>query len=132
MAKWPPKAYCVETSPVSAGCHQSCTLDWPARFTYVWQCVRWRRKRVAVSKRCRTTANEMLQLSLSRRRCVVLSALDKGPLEQRHSRGGGGGGARGPCPSPKLLVNFPINLRCYVLLCCRVKNVISACLKNQY
>ena len=34
--------------------------------------------------------------------------------------------------APKLLVNFPINLRCYVLLGCRVKNVILACLKNRY
>ena len=40
-----------------------------------------------------------------------------------------GVGPRGPCP-PKLLVNFPINLRCYVLLGCRVKNVILACLKK--
>ena len=32
-----------------------------------------------------------------------------------------------PCPPPKLLVvNFPINLRCYVLLGCRVINVILA------
>ena len=39
--------------------------------------------------------------------------------------GGGGGGARGPWPPPKLLVvNFPIILRCYVLLGCRVINVI--------
>ena len=38
-------------------------------------------------------------------------------------------GGHGP---PKLLVNFPINLCCYVLLGCRVKNVILACLKNQY
>ena len=47
--------------------------------------------------------------------------------------GGGGlvGGEGGGMPSPKLLVNFPINLRCYVLLGCRVKNVILACLKNQ-
>ena len=38
-----------------------------------------------------------------------------------------GGGPRGPCPPPKLLVvNFPINLRCYVLLGCRVINVILA------
>ena len=38
--------------------------------------------------------------------------------------GGGGGGGHGP---PKLLVlNFPINLRCYVLLGCRVINVILA------
>ena len=32
--------------------------------------------------------------------------------------------------SPKLLVNFPINLRCYILLGCWVKNVILACLKK--
>ena len=45
----------------------------------------------------------------------------------RSQGGGGGGGARGPCPPPKLLVvNFPINLRCYVLLGCRVINVIMA------
>ena len=38
--------------------------------------------------------------------------------------GGGGGGGHGP---PKLLVvNFPINLRCYVLLGCGVINVILA------
>ena len=37
---------------------------------------------------------------------------------------GGGHGGHGP---PKLLVvNFPINLRCYVLLGCRVINVILA------
>ena len=42
---------------------------------------------------------------------------------QWHSQGGGHGG-HGP---PKLLVvNFPINLRCYVLLGCRVINVILA------
>ena len=41
--------------------------------------------------------------------------------------GGGGGGGRGPWPPPKLLVvNFPINLRCYVLLGCRVINVTLA------
>ena len=33
----------------------------------------------------------------------------------------------GAMAPPKLLVvNFPINLRCYVLLCCRVINVILA------
>ena len=52
-------------------------------------------------------------------------------LYVRQWRSQRGGGARGPCP-PKLLVNFPINLLCYVLLGCRVKNVILACLKNQY
>ena len=36
----------------------------------------------------------------------------------------GGGGARGPWPPKLLVVNFPINLRCYVLLGCRVINVI--------
>ena len=42
-------------------------------------------------------------------------------------RGGGGGGGTGAMPPPKLLVvNFPINLRCYVLLGCRVINVILA------
>ena len=46
---------------------------------------------------------------------------------QWRSQGGGGGGPRGPWPPPKLLVvNFPINLRCYVLLGCRVINVILA------
>ena len=41
--------------------------------------------------------------------------------------GGGGGGATGAMAPPKLLVvNFPINLRCYVLLGCRVINVILA------
>ena len=35
------------------------------------------------------------------------------------ARGGGGGGGGGG-------VNFPINLRCYVLLGCRVINVILA------
>ena len=45
----------------------------------------------------------------------------------RGGGGGGGRGARGPWPPPKLLmVNFPINLRCYVLLVCRVINVILA------
>ena len=40
------------------------------------------------------------------------------------ARGGGGHGGHGP---PKLLVvNFPINLLCYVLLGCRVINVILA------
>ena len=39
--------------------------------------------------------------------------------------GGGGGGGHGGRGPPKLLVvNFPINLRCYVLLGCRVINVI--------
>ena len=38
----------------------------------------------------------------------------------KRKRGGGGGGATGVMP-PKLLVNFPFNLRCYVLLGCRVK-----------
>ena len=39
----------------------------------------------------------------------------------------GGGGAMGAMAPPKLLVvNFPINLRCYVLLGCRVINVILA------
>ena len=39
----------------------------------------------------------------------------------------GGGGPRGTWPPPKLLVvNFPINLRRYVLLGCRVINVILA------
>ena len=38
-----------------------------------------------------------------------------------------GGGAWGPWPPLKLLVvNFPNNLRCYVLLGCRVINVILA------
>ena len=37
------------------------------------------------------------------------------------------GGATGAMAPPKLLVvNFPINLRCYVLLGCRVINVILA------
>ena len=41
--------------------------------------------------------------------------------------GGGGGGGTGAVAPPKLLVvNFPINLRCYVLLGCRVINVILA------
>ena len=41
--------------------------------------------------------------------------------------GGGGGGGTGAMPPPKLLVvNFPINLRCYVLLGCRVIHVILA------
>ena len=41
--------------------------------------------------------------------------------------GGGGGGGHGGHGPPKLLVvNFPINLRCYVLLGCRVINVILA------
>ena len=46
-------------------------------------------------------------------------------LCQWRSQGGGGGhGGHGP---PKLLVvNFPINLRCYVLLGCRIINVILA------
>ena len=39
----------------------------------------------------------------------------------------GGGGAMGAMAPLKLLVvNFPINLRCYVLLGCRVINVILA------
>ena len=43
------------------------------------------------------------------------------------ARGGGGGGGHGGHGPPKLLVvNFPINLRCYVLLGCRVINVILA------
>ena len=41
--------------------------------------------------------------------------------------GGGGGGGHGGHGPPKLfVVNFPINLRCYVLLGCRVINVILA------
>ena len=36
------------------------------------------------------------------------------------------GGPRGPWPPKLLVVNFPINLRCYVLLGCRVINVILA------
>ena len=44
----------------------------------------------------------------------------------RQWRSQGGGGARGSWPPPPklLVVNFPINLRCYVLLGCRVINVI--------
>ena len=39
----------------------------------------------------------------------------------------GGGGGTGAMAPPKLLVvNFSINLRCYVLLGCRVINVILA------
>ena len=40
--------------------------------------------------------------------------------------GGGGGGHGGHAPPKLLVVNFPINLRCYVLLGCRVINVILA------
>ena len=42
---------------------------------------------------------------------------------QWRSQGGGGHGGHGP-PPKLLVVNFPINLRCYVLLGCRVINVI--------
>ena len=38
---------------------------------------------------------------------------------------GGGHGGHAP-PSKLLVVNFPVNLRCYVLLGCRVINVILA------
>ena len=49
------------------------------------------------------------------------------PTTQWRSQGGGGGGTTGGMAPPKLLVvNFPINLRCYVLLGCRVINVILA------
>ena len=59
-----------------------------------------------------------------------LTSATQGSLCQWRSQGGGGGhGGHAP---PKLLVNFRINLRCYVLLGCRVQNVILACLKNQY
>ena len=40
--------------------------------------------------------------------------------------GGGGGGHGGHAPPQLLVVNFPINLLCYVLLGCRVINVILA------
>ena len=42
------------------------------------------------------------------------------------ARGGGGGGHGGHGPPKLLVVNFPINLRYYVLLGCRVINVILA------
>ena len=47
-------------------------------------------------------------------------------------RGGGGGGARGHGgrPPPKLVVNFPINLRCYVLLGFRAKKCNIGVLKK--
>ena len=72
---------------------------------------------------------------------MTLSIVDKSEVgsvrvdSDRRSQGAGGGGGgggrghRGHAP-PKLLVNFPINLRCYVLLGCRVKQVILVCLKN--
>ena len=68
---------------------------------------------------------------LVRSNCSVLrerySAHDIGPQPSGVARGGGGGGATGAMAPPKLLVvNFPINLRCYVLLGCRVINVILA------
>ena len=44
---------------------------------------------------------------------------------QWRSQGEGGHGGHGP-PPKLLVVNFPINLRCYVLLGCRVINVILA------
>ena len=50
-----------------------------------------------------------------------------GDIQWRSQGGGGGGGATGAMATPKLLVvNFPINLRCYVILGCRVINVILA------
>ena len=45
----------------------------------------------------------------------------------RGGGGRGGGGGTRVMPPPKLLVvNFPINLRCYVILGCRVIHVILA------
>ena len=45
------------------------------------------------------------------------------------ARGGGGGGMGAMAPPKLLVVNFPINLRCYVLLGCRV---IKCNIGNKY
>ena len=58
--------------------------------------------------------------------CVCCQWRSQGGVGGGGGGGGGGGVARGPCPPKLLVVNFPINLRCYVLLGCRVINVILA------
>ena len=56
---------------------------------------------------------------------IILAHTDR-TTSQWRSQGGGGGGHGGHGPPKLLVVNFPINLRCYVLLGCRVINVILA------
>ena len=71
--------------------------------------------------------------------CILYRRINVGILQfaeyaqaRVSSSGVARGAGTGAMPPHKLLVNFPINLRCYVLLDCRVENVILACLKNQY
>ena len=56
---------------------------------------------------------------------MSLLEIPPGLVQWRSQGGGGDTGAMAP-PPKLLVVNFPINLRCYVLLGCRVINVILA------